>query len=647
MLFHAFPEAVPGGFVGVDIFFVVSGYLITGILLESLDDRRFSLVDFYRRRVRRIFPALLVVLVACLWAGWLLLFQPELAHLGKHVAASAAFVQNFALWKESGYFDAASETKPLLHLWSLAVEEQFYLIWPLLLWAAWKSKAPAIWLVGLCAIASFAAMLVLRKSQPIGAFYSPLSRFWELLAGAAIVCAGRSRSLDAGPIVRTVMSVGGFVLLLVALLKFDGKATYPGWQALLPVTAAGLIVAAGPSAPLNRWVLTLPALVAIGLISYPLYLWHWPLLSFARLIVGATPTFEARTLLLAISVALATLTFVAIEKPLRFGSYGNSKSATLAIIMIVIGLGGLVVWQLDGLAFRYISKHSLPTGLAALSRSSPYVVDCIVPAAEPVSGWCYKDVREEPRYALLGDSHAEALFWALVRSSAPDRRWIFVGRPDCAPIVGFERLTVNNFAERPKDDPLQCAQFKAAALDYVLRYRSVNVVVIVTARRVLEAEDYAPRLDASPVPDGAFQGFGNSVAELRRAGKEVVFVTDNPYVANSEDCAPRLTGWSAIDDLLARHRATCQLAFDQYLASAKAYAERVSALEASQPGLVVFDAAAALCDRKRNICPMIEGGQFLYSYGDHLSTHGGDVVAAALLPVLRSLDKAKRAAREP
>ena len=182
--FHAFPAWIRGGFVGVDVFFVISGYLISTILLTGMERGSFRFSQFYMRRIRRIFPALIVVLLACMVAGWLVLFSFEYKALGKHVAGSAAFVSNFVLWNEAGYFDKAAATKPLLHIWSLGIEEQFYIVWPLLLYLVWKRKAATLALLLLLLTFSFTFNVL--SSDPAADFYSPLTRFWELMAGAVL-----------------------------------------------------------------------------------------------------------------------------------------------------------------------------------------------------------------------------------------------------------------------------------------------------------------------------------------------------------------------------------------------------------------------------------------------------------------------------
>ncbi|EJW22098.1 hypothetical protein IMCC14465_04920 [alpha proteobacterium IMCC14465] len=184
--FHAFPELVSGGFVGVDVFFVISGFLITGHIYENLDKGQFSLAEFFARRIRRIFPALIVVMASALAFGWIALLADEYAQLGKHISSSAAFVVNFVLAGEAGYFDNAAETKPMLHLWSLAVEEQFYIIWPVVLWFAWKRQMNLLAVTAIIAAVSFTLNLHFVELEPAETFFWPIGRFWELLAGSIL-----------------------------------------------------------------------------------------------------------------------------------------------------------------------------------------------------------------------------------------------------------------------------------------------------------------------------------------------------------------------------------------------------------------------------------------------------------------------------
>ena len=253
--FHAFPNLIGGGFVGVDIFFVISGFLITTIILENLESRSFSFIEFYSRRIRRIFPALFLVLLTCYAFGWFALYASEYKQLGEHIAAGAGFLQNFVLWSESGYFDNSSDTKPLIHLWSLAIEEQFYIFWPLMLWAAFKKKFNLLKVVLLILTISFATNILTIGSNPIAAFYSPLSRFWELLIGSVWAYITLSKEGVTNKFIVTysnALSVTGLFLIALAICVLNKKSAFPGWWALLPTFGAVFLIAAGKEAWVNK-----------------------------------------------------------------------------------------------------------------------------------------------------------------------------------------------------------------------------------------------------------------------------------------------------------------------------------------------------------------------------------------------------------
>ena len=280
--FHAFPERMPGGFIGVDVFFVISGFLITGIITRELELGRFSLVEFYNRRIRRIFPALIVVLCSDIGAG--LVLDAAIRPLRNSAAtafASAAFLANIALLLQSGYFDVESAKKPLLHLWSLGIEEQFYLFWPLLLMLAARLRMSIIAMAALLGIASFMLNVALIGSNPIATFYLPFTRAFELLAGAVLACGWIN--VNQSSAASNWRAWIGVALIVVAAAILDSHRAFPGWWAVLPVAGSALLLSA-PAAWVNRVVLASPPLVWIGLISYPLYLWHWPLLVFGGII---------------------------------------------------------------------------------------------------------------------------------------------------------------------------------------------------------------------------------------------------------------------------------------------------------------------------------------------------------------------------
>ena len=369
--FHAFPSWVRGGFIGVDVFFVISGYLISTIILDNLDKGTFSFTEFYARRIKRIFPALLLVLIACFAFGWFTLLADEYKQLGKHIAAGAGFISNFSLWNEAGYFDNSAETKPLLHLWSLGIEEQFYIVWPLLLWFAWKRKFNLLTITIVVAIASFVLNIKGIKHDMVATFYSPQTRFWELLSGSllawitlykkdnfanvklkldywlSLIVHSEKQEAD-GKTLLNVLSFIGLLLLVYGFWRINKELSFPGKWALLPVLGAVLIITAGSKAWVNRTILSNKVAVWFGLISFPLYLWHWSILSFARIVESEVPSRNIRIAAVVLSIALAWLTYKLVERPLRFGNHSKAKVTVLVLLMASIGASGFYLFNKNG-----------------------------------------------------------------------------------------------------------------------------------------------------------------------------------------------------------------------------------------------------------------------------------------------------------
>jgi peptidoglycan/LPS O-acetylase OafA/YrhL len=406
VLYHAFPEAMRGGFVGVDIFFVISGFLITGIIARELDQQRFSLLGFYNRRIRRIFPALIVVLSAVLVLGWLWMLPAAYARLSSDVFASAAFVANFALLLQSGYFDVEAAKKPLLHLWSLGIEEQFYLFWPLILMLAARLRQNLLGVACAIGLASFALNVALIGVSPVATFYLPVTRAWELLAGAALAC-GWSR-ISQAEIASNLRAGIGIALIAVAAAILDTNRAFPGWWAVLPVLGGALLLSA-PYAWGCRHVLASPGMVWIGLISYPLYLWHWPLLVFFALIKFAPLTLLERALIVGLSFALAWATYRFVEIPFRFRRPSVGRLLGLGGGMALIAAAGLVVVENGGFDFRLPGEIRGMTEVATQSAKWR-VHECLIDLSHEMSfaDSCV-DRGRRPLILVWGDSTAGAL----------------------------------------------------------------------------------------------------------------------------------------------------------------------------------------------------------------------------------------------
>ncbi len=404
--FHAFPEAMPGGFIGVDIFFVISGFLITGIIVRGLDQQRFSLVGFYNRRIRRIFPALIVVLCAILVLGWLWMLPAAYAQLSADVFASAAFLSNIALLLQSGYFDIESGKKPLLHLWSLGIEEQFYLFWPLVLMLATRMRLGFLAVATVIGLSSFVLNVALIGSNPVATFYLPFTRAWELLAGAALAC-GWSQISQTSAASNLRASIG-LVLIAAAAGILDTKSAFPGWWAVLPVAGAALLLSA-PAAWCSGTVLASRPLVWIGLISYPLYLWHWPLLVFFGIIKFGPLTLLERELIVGLSIALAWLTYRFVESIFRLGRPSPIKIAGLGAGMALIAVaGGLVV---TGRGFDFRLPPEIRDMAEVPTQASQWQVhECLLDLSHEMSfaDSCV-DRDRRPLLLVWGDSTAGAL----------------------------------------------------------------------------------------------------------------------------------------------------------------------------------------------------------------------------------------------
>ena len=477
-IFQAFPSALRGGFIGVDVFFIISGFLISGIIFANLQNGSFSFLDFYGRRIRRIFPVLLLVLAASLGAGWFLLLADEYKQLGLHVGSGAGFVANFALLRESGYFDNAADTKPLLHLWSLGVEEQFYIVWPVLLCWAWKRRFNLLSLAIVVGLASFILNVDTISTRPAAAFYSPQTRFWEMLAGSVLAYVtlnptttfSRFKSrLDAGlgrivymeapaedgTTLRDVQSLLGMLLILLGFWLVTKERAFPGWWALMPTTGALLIIAAGSQAWLNRVVLSHRAMVWIGLISFPLYLWHWPLLVFARMFERETPSPQVRAAAVAAAVVLAWLSYRIVERPVRSGRHNRVKTGALLLLMLVIGTAGYTIYRRDGISARlsdrqeftayfenglpdwhYFNRIELPQKVhheCEFFDIESYRAGKNTMVPRPaIAPSCYQRDPTKPHVVMLwGDSHAEQLSYGIRKNIPSDWQVLQVASSSC------------------------------------------------------------------------------------------------------------------------------------------------------------------------------------------------------------------------
>jgi peptidoglycan/LPS O-acetylase OafA/YrhL len=637
ILFHAFPGLLTGGFIGVDVFFIISGFLISSIIIKNLESANFSLIDFYCKRIIRIFPALLTVLIAVYATGWHTLYAKEFEQVGKHIAAGAGFVQNFALLSESGYFDTATESKPLMHLWSLAIEEQFYLIYPLLLALSWQMGRRFLLIIAGTLLLSFVSNIYFTHTQPSQAFYYPHTRFWELLLGALLcLLLGKAQAIPA--YIKQAISVLGIFLIIAGYSFIDSDKAFPGWWALAPTVGASLIIFAGPNTWMNQRVLSHGVMQFIGRISYPLYLWHWPLLVFPAILYGGQLSAASRILMIVVCFGLSWATYAWIERPIRFSLTDRLRGKSLMLLtgVILIGFVGYNTYHRAGLSFRNINKINIIPQTAFLRGSQHLTApECAIAAEQRhLFGFCHQDKIKKIRYVVWGDSKGEAIFWGLIQKQNAQHGWRMIGDPGCIPMSGARRMT----PVLQPNDPEKCAQGNAAALHALIKDSDIHTVLIGAGLRVFRDYSYTDESGKLDSTHAAWHGLSVAIGALENAGKKIIFVMDNPTLPEPSKCLPpRITQSDLVNRLLARPLdVRCTISYDQHLKDTQAYRDQVSELQAHHPAMIVYSPDHLLCDLSQGTCPVLKNGRFLYSYTDHLSDYGSGLIADEIMSLVES-----------
>ena len=637
VLFHAFSWMVPGGYAGVDVFFVISGYLITTNILNGLNESTFTIQGFYQRRIRRIFPALVTMLALVYAFGWFVLLATEYRQLGKHVGSGASFISNIILWQESGYFDTSSAVKPLTHLWSLGIEEQFYIVWPLLLWVIFKLRLPVLVSTVVLTAISFGFGLYALDHDVVGAYYSPFNRFWELLIGAilAVVMLRRTPSEKASKL-QHGLAILGLALVLFTMFGLDESSKFPGWNALAPTIGAALMIGSGAHTFTARRIFSLRPIVWIGLISFPLYLWHWPLLTFARIIASTTPSAGVRFGAVILAVLLSWATYRLIEKPLRFHPRVKIITGALVASMIAVGLVGFVTFEKDGIDNRKVVQMNPDVKIGDEGGANGWVQDSCGISDNQVANLfdsCLEDSRGTPRFALIGDSKAQALIGGFIRTSTENGRWLFIGGNSDSGVP------VPLISDAPEFERFQ--KLARIAVDSVANNSDVDVVVLQGAARAMFGigdETSFASLPDSPYYDIVTEGLRNSIEILTESGKKVVLYIDNPPLPNPEDCLQRETTIGFLNRLLVNPNPLCELTIQTFIDQTTKYYAMLKQLKQEFPGQVdIFDATEIFCGSEDRICRHVRWERFMYSYTDHPSDYAAGIIGQNLNPFLESL----------
>lgn len=627
VLFHAGTPYVTGGFVGVDVFFVISGFLITGILARELREHRFSILEFYRRRARRIFPALTIVGLTTLLLGYAILTPKEFVGLGKSAASIAVFSSNFYFWKSVSYFDPGSQ--PLLHTWSLAVEEQYYLFFPLFLWVLHKRQswmAAALWTVF---AGSLALSVTLVAIKPSAAFYLLPSRAWELMLGGLL--AMELFGEPSSDRVAKAASFAGYVLILVPVFAYTASTPFPGLAAVPPAFGAALLIWG------RGWGLSARWMVTIGLLSYSLYLWHLPVIEFARYLTDAPLSPLGGLVASVFSCGLAALTYRYVETPFRVGSDKQGLAVKAAVGMPVLAALALVVVFTAGMPSRLSSLQSRQ--LAVVNDEVRHPSRCMtvdagfVDPAEPCQ------FGDRPSILLWGDSHSMVTATSMDAAGVP---FFFAADADC-PIglnLSIDASRAGSLADQASYQ--RCGEYNEKMLKRALRADLETIVLSsrwtnwrigeppnpsesAVDLRLVDASGTATSLAANrPKFEQAFTAL---LDRLTTAGKNVVIVGPMPeptynvphllYV-NSFGLAPALTP----AEYEGRHRVV--IAFFKTLEGRK----NVSLIWPAQK----------LCRSK--ICPTTANGMPLYFDHNHLTLNASKYLAPLYIGLksLRSID---------
>ncbi len=626
VFYHFAIPGFGGGFVGVDIFFVISGFLISTIVLQDSRAGRFSLASFYEHRARRILPALFCVVFLCTAASAVLLLPDDLAAFGKSVVTTMMFASNIGFWRESGYFDTVATAKPLLHTWSLAVEEQFYLLAPLLLLAL--AKARRVFLVAaLCAVSagSLISAALLLKNHQAAVFYLLPTRIWELGLGA--ILAALPAPAHAPRPVREILGLGGLALIAWAVFSYSNATPFPGPNALVPTLGAAFIILAGTMGRHTvGTMLGLRPAVFIGLISYSLYLWHWPLVAYWTYIHG--PFFPASIKFagVAVAIGLGALSWRYVERPFRGKSGLFSRPSLFAATAGAAGLlaciGG-AFWLSGGWPTRMTPQTAARVAqyLSARDDISAVPPRCYLTLTnrQVVDGLLcrFGDPAAMPDFILWGDSHARVLMAGFERAARRRHRaGLLATQSGCAPMLNVNDTAAPN-----------CRAFNQAVLRTALKPGIKTIFLhgdwavpaegtsFITGRPIGDLSDDETAVTmGGPARNRAVfrRGLERLVRDLAQAGKQTMIVASVPELRwQAPEALAKNTFWHRDMDIR-----TSRADFRDREKSVMLTLAEVSRL----PGVEIVYPDRVLC--KKEYCDVMEKGRLLYRDDNHLSAFG-------------------------
>lgn len=620
ILFHAGFQSFSGGFVGVDVFFVISGYLITSIILTEKENNTFTIVNFYERRARRILPALFIVVFTCIPFAWLWLLPTDFKDFSQSIIAVVTFSSNILFWKESGYWGTENELKPLLHTWSLAVEEQYYLIFPLFLAFFWRFKRN--WLLYsfiIIAILSLSFAQWLIQHSPSAAFFLLPARAWELSIGACIAYFSFYHKTTLSEVLkRKVLSEGlslfGFLLIAYSVFKFNEATPFPGFYAMIPTFGTALIILfSTPNNYIGR-LLSLKPVVGIGLISYSAYLWHQPFFAFARHRSLHEPAPIIFIILATISTLVAYISWRYIEKPFRSkGIYDRKAIFIISIIVSVLFLAfGLTGHFTNGFNFRTAEDGTKLWKIE--SKLLPnYGLSRVCDKTFTLSEKCRTS--EEPEVLLWGDSFAMHLLQGIVESK-PDVSIIQMTKSVCGPIFDLAPVRKSTYT---KSWAAGCLQFNQDVRKWLQKNDSVKYAVI-----SLNFYNYITKERNLLLRDGTLikanknivaKELADTLSELQSLGIRTIVFSHMP--SNGEDIGRCLAKTS----LLGKSLDICNINMLEIPEDRREVNQFFNSLEKDIP---VFYLNRSICSD--NKCQTHIDSTFLYRDKYHLSTEGSSTM---------------------
>ncbi len=616
--YHSNIKIFTGGFIGVDIFFVISGFLITSILLNDLTSNKFSISFFYKKRIQRIFPALFFVMLTCLPFAWLWLAPSDIKSFAKSLITTPLFISNFLFFKQSDYFSPDNELKPLIHTWSLAVEEQFYLLFPPLIFLLWNSCKKAITpiLIILCIISLIVSEYTLNTNPEL-AFYMLPTRAWEIGLGSVVATYSHNNSdKDQKILTKNLGALAGALLILYSLLFFSNETTFPGLNAIPSTLGTALIIFFGTHETYVGKILKFKPFVYIGLISYSAYLWHQPLFAFARIKNDLIPL--SATYLIAITFVLAYLTWKFIEQPFR-----NNKRFTKNQIFTYALIGSIffIIIGVIGNAEKYFRKYRLHSAdhinLFNTVKSSPMRAKC------HTGGESYLSPQNACEYfsknvevAVMGDSHAVELAYSLATELEKYGIGIkHLSYSGCRPI--YQAI----------DNKSGCARWTSDSLDYISRNYNINTVIIsyrINQYLFGKHEKIYPQLP-NEISEAERSETWNSLVlllnHLQNSGKKVFFIMQAPEVKKQAE-----------DLIFSRKniRDNVESVPLDWWNNRNSYV--MKNLKSIPKEVIVINPADSFCDDKN--CYLTGGGESFYFDDDHMSVAGSKIIANRIIQVM-------------